>query len=238
MSQRKQHKASILVVDDEQIVHESVRRILEAEGYHVESAFRVDQAANKLLGSAYDFVLTDLMMPEGNGIDLVKTIAKDHPQTGVVIFTAFPAVDSAVESMKLGALDYLPKPFGPEDLLQVTTKALEKVAGAKSQLRNEETYIQAEKALAASLDLKELLNLICAHAVKLLNVKGSALLIFKPTKQALEIASSSGLSDDYLNKGVMDVSKSITDGFQLGKPVIVRDEEFRSQTSVSRASQK
>jgi YesN/AraC family two-component response regulator len=238
MSQPKKHKAKILVVDDEQIVHESVKRILEAEGYRVEDAFRVDQAAAKLRGTPYDLVLTDLMMPEGNGMELVKEIAEDHPGTGVVIFTAFPTVDSAVDSMKFGALDYLPKPFGPEDLLKVTTRALDKLAAAKHQLRYEETYLQAEKAFAASLDLRELFDLICAHAVKLLNVKGSALLIFKPAKKSLEIASASGLSENYLKKGAMDVSKSISDGFQAGKPVLVPDEEFETKLQYPKEARK
>ena len=111
-------KATILVIDDEQIVQESVRRILEEEGYEIDGAMRVDQALDLLARRAYDIVLTDLMMPDKSGMEAVQAVATNHPETGVVMFTGFATVDSAVESMKLGALDYLPKPFTPENSLK------------------------------------------------------------------------------------------------------------------------
>jgi DNA-binding NtrC family response regulator len=125
-----------------------------------------DQALD-LLAKGHDLVFADLMMPDRSGMDAVEAVARDHPHTGVVMFTGFATVDSAVASMKLGALDYLPKPFTPEELVQVTEKALDKTWKARRDREIEQTYAQAEKAIASSLDLKEILNLICASVVKL-----------------------------------------------------------------------
>ena len=73
MNSRSRPKTAVLVIDDEQIVHDSVRRILEQEGYLVDGAFRVDQALEKLAKQPYDLVLTDLMMPDRSGMEVVET---------------------------------------------------------------------------------------------------------------------------------------------------------------------
>src|SRR5512139_2726159 len=221
MNSRGRAKAAILVIDDEQIVHDSVRRILEQEGYLVDGAFRVDQALEKLAKQPYDLVLTDLMMPDRSGMEVVQAVARDHPNTGLVMFTGFATVDSAVQSMKLGALDYLPKPFTPDELLEVLDRALKKTRKSRQDREIEQTYGEAEKALRSSLDLKEILNLICASVVRLFGVKGSAVLMLRKKDNMLEIASSSGLSEEYLRKGILDSTKSIPEGLETGRPVFI-----------------
>jgi CheY-like chemotaxis protein len=226
MNDLGRQKASILVVDDEQIVHESVRRILEEEGYRVDGALRVDQALEKLASQSYDIMLTDLMMPERSGMEAVEAVAKDHPETGVVVFTGFATVDTAVQSMKLGALDYLPKPFTPDELIQVTKRAYDKIIKFRRDREIEKTYSEAEKALTSSLDLKEILNLICESVVRLFKVKGSAVMMVRQKDQTLEFAASAGLSDEYIQKGVLASAKSITDVYKSGEPVYVDESQF------------
>jgi len=226
MSAGKKPKATILVIDDEQIVHESVRRVLEDAGYAVDSALRVDQALSMVSESSYDVVLTDLMVPDRSGMDAVEVIVRDHPDTGVVMFTGFATVDSAIKSMKLGALDYLPKPFTPAELLQVVERALAKTIKARRDREIERTYATAEKAIKSSLDLKELLNLIGASVVGLLKVKGSAVFLYKKAEEALELASSYGLSDEYLQKGGLLSEKSISAVLNSVKPIVVQQEDF------------
>ena len=228
MNARGKPKARVLVVDDEQIVHESIQRILEEEGYRIVKALRVDQALEKLRTERFDLALTDLMMPERNGMEVVEAIAKNHPDIGVVMFTGFATVDSAVESMKLGALDYLPKPFTPEELLEVTNRALGKVIKLRRDREIERTYADAENALRSSLDLKEVLNLICSSVVKLFRAKGSAVFVFRKRDEALELASSCGLSEDYAKKGVIEANKSISEMLRSGKPVTVEEADFPS----------
>jgi CheY-like chemotaxis protein len=238
MNERGKPKATILVIDDEQIVHESVQRILVEEGYDVEGAFRVDQALDLLAKESYDLVLTDLMMPDRSGMDAIEAVARDHPNTGVVVFTGFATADSAVAAMKLGALDYLPKPFTPEELVQAIERALEKTWQVRRDREIELTYAEAEKTIASSLDLKKLLGLICASVVKLLGVKGSALLMYRKKDQVLETASSFGLTDEYLQKGLLDSAKSIPEVLQSGKPVLIDASEFDAKLHYPDAARK
>ncbi len=221
-------KATILVIDDEQIVQESVRRILEEEGYEIDGAMRVDQALDLLARNPYDVVLTDLMMPDKSGMEAVQAVAENHPDTGVVMFTGFATVDSAVESMKLGALDYLPKPFTPEELLEVTERALGKVRKKRRDKEIEKLYSDAEKAIKSSLDLKEVLRLICTSVVGLFKVKGASLLIHRKNDQVLEMASYCGLSDEYVGKGTLDSEKSVSEIFQSEKAVLIEEVDFDS----------
>jgi len=226
MNVRGKPKAAILVIDDEQIVHESVQRILEEEGYLIEGALRVDQALEMLAERTYDLVLTDLMMPDRNGMEVIETVARDHPEIGVVMFTGFATVESAVQSMKLGALDYLPKPFTPQELVDVIKISLEKTWKARRDREIEMTYAEAEKALSASLDLKEILNLICTSVVRLLNVKGAALHMYRPKDKILELASECGLSEAYVKKGPITGDRSIAQVLETGKPVLVESQDF------------
>jgi len=238
MSASQDPKASVLVIDDEKIVHESVGRILEGEGFQVDGALRVDEALKKLSERSYDVVLTDLMMPDDSGMKAVEAVARDHPGTGVVMFTGFATVESAVESMKLGALDYLPKPFTPDELLEVTEKALAKTYKARRDIEIEKTYAEAEKAMSSSLDLKELLGLICSSVVSLFRLRGSALYMHKKKEQGLEMITSRGLSEEYLGKGELTAAKSLPEVLETGETVFIDESEFDSTLQYPDAARK
>ncbi|MGB9629808.1 MAG: sigma-54-dependent transcriptional regulator, partial [Thermodesulfobacteriota bacterium] len=115
----------ILVVDDEEIVCESCKRILEEEGYEVEIALSGEEALHKMKENSYDIVITDLKMPGMDGMEVLKNIRKDYPDTIVIMITGFATVETAVESMKLGAFDYIPKPFTPDEVSIVVKKAID-----------------------------------------------------------------------------------------------------------------
>ena len=229
MSAQGKPKAMILVIDDEMIVHQSISRILEAEGYRVDGVLRVDEALERLKKTPYDLVLTDLMIPEKSGMEAVKVIARDYPDMGVVMFTGFPTVDSAVESMKLGSLDYLPKPFTPDELQAVVDRSLERIHKMRRERELEDQYTEAEKAIQSSLELKEILNSINENVVRLFKVKGSSLLMLSKKNQTLQLASSTGLSETYLQKGIIDATKSVPEVLQSSEPVVVQADQFESR---------
>jgi DNA-binding response OmpR family regulator len=116
----------ILVVDDEITVCESIKKILTRQGYSVDNTLNAEDAMKKINESAYDLVITDLMMPNTNGLELLQLIKDYYPELEVVVVTGFATIDSAVKATKLGASDYIPKPFTPDELMKVTKKALEK----------------------------------------------------------------------------------------------------------------
>ena len=107
---------SVLVIDDERTLRESCRSLLESEGYRVEATGRGDEALTMIRKRPYDIVLTDLYMSEVTGLDLVQACVETHPGTIVIVMTGNPSIASNVEALKLGAWDYLPKPFSATHL--------------------------------------------------------------------------------------------------------------------------
>jgi NADH:ubiquinone oxidoreductase subunit E len=115
---------NVLVVDDELVVVKSCERILTSEGYIVKTASNGQDAINILQKEDYDLVITDLKMPEVDGIDLIKWVRGSKPQTGVVVITGYPSQETIQDALNLGIVDYLPKPFTPAILTDVTSKAM------------------------------------------------------------------------------------------------------------------
>jgi two-component system response regulator HydG len=115
-------KLKIMIVDDEMIVRESFRHWFEKIGHEVDTAASGPDALKKLDKTAFDLLFVDIKMPGMNGIDLLQRIKADYPDTTVVIITAYGSIETAVTAMKLGASDYLLKPFKPDHLTLVMEK--------------------------------------------------------------------------------------------------------------------
>lgn len=118
-------KNKILVIDDEDIVLMSCRRALTPEGYDVKTVRSGEDGLQMLAGEeAYDLVLTDLKMPGIDGIEVLRIVKEKWPHIKVVIITGYQTVESAVKAVKLGAYDYIEKPFTPEQILLAVRNAL------------------------------------------------------------------------------------------------------------------
>ena len=115
----------ILVIDDEAIVRTSCSRTLVPEGYEVVLAQNGSDGLRFLDEGRFDLVLTDLKMPDMDGIEVLRTIKEKWPQTEVIIITGYQTVETAVRSIKLGAFDYIEKPFTPDTLTAAVGKVFE-----------------------------------------------------------------------------------------------------------------
>lgn len=113
----------ILVVDDEPIVIKSAERVLRAEGYGVDGVLNGQEAIRRMEQNKYGLVLTDLRMPEMDGISLIRWMREFRSSTGIVVITGFPSQETIREALDLGIIDYVPKPFTPEVLKDVTQRA-------------------------------------------------------------------------------------------------------------------
>ena len=118
--------AKILVVDDEINIREALATILEAEGYEVHAAASADEGISKLGEDFFQVVISDMRMDGGSGMDLLRWIRTNCPETEIILLTAYGSVENAVEAMKLGAYDYLSKPVDRRRLSLLIGKALEK----------------------------------------------------------------------------------------------------------------
>ncbi len=119
-------KATILVVDDEESIRDIVSRRLEEEGYTCVTAADGKEALWKSFMQDFDLVLSDIKMPGMSGMEVLSQMINDHPDTGVVMITAISETQTAVEAMKIGAYDFVTKPFNLEDLLMRVQRALER----------------------------------------------------------------------------------------------------------------
>jgi len=117
-------KAKILAVDDEAVILDSFRRILVIAGYSVDTVESGKEAIGLIRKNDYDFVFTDLKMPEMDGVDVVKAVKHLRPDIDVIMITGYATIESAVEVMKFGAMDYVQKPFTAEELTDFVDKSL------------------------------------------------------------------------------------------------------------------
>ena len=144
-------KIKVLVVDDEEIVRESLAGWLEKDGYTLQMAPGGQEAIDALKREPYSILLADLKMPGVDGLQVLEEAKRLQPEVVVVIMTAYATVDTAVSAMKLGAYDYLVKPFDPEEL----SLMLEKIVSQQS-LRHENEVLR--KALKREWGFHDLLS--------------------------------------------------------------------------------
>ena len=114
---------NILVIDDEVAVNNNIRKILVKNGYHVDQAVTKDEALDKIQDRPYKLILLDLKIPGVRGLELLNAIRDKNPEAKVIIITGYASIETAVESARQGAIDYLPKPFTPDEIRSVTESA-------------------------------------------------------------------------------------------------------------------
>jgi signal transduction histidine kinase len=147
----------ILIVDDERGLREGCRRALARYGYPVDVATTGQEGLVMVREGRYGLVLIDVMMPDISGIELLATIQEQDPEIVCIIITGYATIELAIESMKLGAYDFLAKPFSDDNLLLVVQKALEKRRLAQRARRLEQAEEEAER-LTRERDLLEELD--------------------------------------------------------------------------------
>jgi CheY-like chemotaxis protein len=117
-------KARILCVDDEEVILSSFRKILVLDGYSVDTVESGQEALGLVQSHHYDFVFTDLKMPRMDGVEVTKGVKHLRPDIDVIIITGYATVETAVETMRVGAMDYVQKPFTEDELLAFVKKSL------------------------------------------------------------------------------------------------------------------
>lgn len=139
---------NILVVDDEAVIREGLSRILEGSGYQVETAKSGIVAIPLLQKQEFDLIITDLKMPGMSGFEVLDTVKTLQPGVPVIMITGFATVETAVEAMRRGTVDYLVKPFAPDQILEKVKLALE-----QRKLAPEDLYLKNELECHQGFDL-------------------------------------------------------------------------------------
>jgi DNA-binding NtrC family response regulator len=156
-------KRRVLIVEDDEVFLRPLRRALELGGFEVLTAGSGEEALDLLKGEDVDLVLTDQRLPGMDGVAVVRRLKADRPEVAVVVMTAFGTIGAAVEATRLGAEDYLVKPFEPDEILLVLRRALEfqelKTQRRASLTRNQERFTLAN-VVARSPRMLEVLALL------------------------------------------------------------------------------
>lgn len=145
----------MLVIDDESIVLDSCRKIFSPEGYEVVTTDSPKEGLQLIDDSQFDVILVDWNMPEFDGMDVISEIDKRSPESSVVMISGYPSVERATEAMKRGALDFVSKPFSPDEIKAAVKKAERlKIEQEKKSLGKIESYVKSIDFPTPSLDDK------------------------------------------------------------------------------------
>ncbi len=180
--------AYVLLVDDEKTVRSTLSLFLQKSGYKVDEAANGEEAVEKLKVTFYDLIITDLKMKPMGGLEVLQTVKKLNPLTEVVVMTAYGTVESGVEAMKLGAYDYIQKPFDRDEFLIVVNKALERreLLVEVEQLQDElEDKYKFENIIGNSNEMRNVFSMVTKVA---------------PTDSTILISGESGTGKELIAK--------------------------------------
>ncbi|MCB0287069.1 MAG: sigma-54-dependent Fis family transcriptional regulator, partial [Calditrichaeota bacterium] len=153
----------ILIVDDEPSVCNSLGEWFLEDGFNVETAQSGEIALQKMHGNTFDIILLDIKMPGMDGITLQKKIREIDPNIIVIIMTAFASVETAVEALKLGAFDYITKPFDPDDLSRLVRNAIKQkdLSDENVQLKDQITELRGMDEIVGTSDkIREVMEMV------------------------------------------------------------------------------
>ena len=186
--------ADILLVDDEPAARTTLAILVRKQGHRVTQVAGVQAAGKALAETTFDLVITDLRMPDGDGLDVLRTAKAQAPETAVILLTAYAGWESAKEAMRLGAFDYFEKGKDPDDLLHRIAKALAK-KGLRRENENLRRQVRERYSLpgiiAQSREMQRVLELVMRVA---------------PTEATVLIQGESGTGKEVIAKAIHHAS--------------------------------
>jgi DNA-binding NtrC family response regulator len=191
----KMKSVRILVIDDERAICDGCRLVLSDEGYSVDTSQTGRKGLDLLLGGDYDLTLLDMKLPDIQGMEIIQALKREQPGIYVIVMTGYSSVENAVEAMKLGAFDYLSKPFADDELLIAVEKAIE-----NKRLKDENRYLRQQ--LVDRVDFRDIIG-ENPHILKLFEeIKKVA-----PTDSTVLICGETGTGKELFAKAIHAQSK-------------------------------
>jgi len=213
----------ILVVDDDPNIREACMEYLQMNGYSVDESKNGEECLRQLKQNYYQIILTDLMMPGIDGMGVLKAVKKEYPQSDVIIMTAYGTIENAVEAMKLGAYDYITKPFKIDELGILINRCLEKqrLAREVDELKEVVNLYEVSKAISSLMDLDQLLSRIIKVATDTLGADGGSIMLFDKETGKLIVKAASGRREDMVMGKKLDIGERVA-GYAAEKSEIVK----------------
>jgi signal transduction histidine kinase len=212
--------SKILTVDDDPNVQKLLYVALSHLGCEIKAASDADGAFDAIRAEPFDVVLLDYMLPGLNGIDILRKIREQGFEVEVIMVTAYASLESAVEALRLGAYDYITKPFQIDSIQSTVRRALEK------QLLQTRFAALSDigQAITSTLDLQESLTLIAEHTIELLNVEAASVVLHDGDRDDLWFAAGAGEASDTLIGRRLEMGQGIMGWVvQSGEAALVSD---------------
>ncbi|MDO5577603.1 MAG: response regulator, partial [Fibrobacter sp.] len=215
----------ILIVDDEAAICKILEQYLKKRGYTISSVQSVEQAFEIIDKERIDLVVTDIKMPGLSGVDLLKMVKKKNPTIPVLMTTGFPTLDTAIEALKLGAYDYLTKPFRLEEIGEKIRRAIiSKQMEEESLLFSKLISLhEVTKVLTSTLDIAELDKKFLNYSIQMSKSDGGALLINDSDSDSVsklsisEVGGNVGRSS-WTNPAFINASRLV---LSRGEPIVI-----------------
>jgi response regulator RpfG family c-di-GMP phosphodiesterase len=231
MEDTRNDDVHILIVDDEKSICDIVGQFLRMKGYSVTVASSAEAAIDIIRDNSIDLVLSDIKMPGMSGVDLLKWVREFNRSLPVIITTGFPTLDTAIEALKLGAFDYLTKPFHLEEIAEKIKRAL-----VNKQLEEENLLFsklvslhEVTKILASTYQLAELNRKILDFSAKIAKADGGCLMLFDDDEALLIAGCSEGFPCEFWQQNVfVTVSRWVSQNqepvvLELSQPPVLKE---------------
>nr|WP_298996770.1 sigma-54 dependent transcriptional regulator [uncultured Allomuricauda sp.] len=192
----------ILIVEDDTAFSQMLSRFLTKHRFAVTATVTLKEAISQIKGTFFDIILSDVRLPEGDGVSLLSTIKKESPQTQIIMMTGYAEVQTAVKAMKKGAFDYISKPFTPESILQIINDALTK----KESDSIEEEDKRVTKAASSKTDF------ILGDSEKTIKLQHHVQLV-APTDMSVLLIGESGTGKEVTARAIHNMSSRKTKKF-------------------------
>jgi signal transduction histidine kinase/FixJ family two-component response regulator/putative methionine-R-sulfoxide reductase with GAF domain len=233
----------IIIIDDEKRMCDSLTALLEGEGYQVESFQQSPQAVEVIRGGKVDLVITDIKMPQMDGLEILRVVKEVDEDIPVILMTGYASLDTAVDAIARGAYDYLMKPVEFTSLELAVKRALEKRRSGLARLRLLEelklsnlilqrrigelnALYEAGKSIGSSANLAELLRQLVVLASTVTEAKTGSIMLLDERKEFLTIEAAIGLDREVIKNTRLPIGASIA-GYvaKTGEAIIVDDVE-------------
>ncbi len=206
----------LLVVEDDSLVRNVCVRLLRMRHYHVDAVEHGIQALDQLAKSRYDIVLTDLSMPQMNGLALTHEIRDRYPDVDTIMITAFGSIESAKQALKMGAFDYLTKPLEPDELERTIKTCLEvrelrALRAETEKLTEMVALMKLSRTITSTLDVATQVEEFVAQLWSRFRPTGISLSLLDPEDRALRLLAQRGLAGPILPGQETVIEREIVD---------------------------
>ena len=226
---------SILIIEDEESLCQILTDILKTEGYEITQAGSGSEAISKSKETSFNLVLSDINLPDGDGLEILGRIKEDNEDICAIIMTGYASVKTAVAAIEKGVYDYLTKPLDMRRLKDVIAKGLERqrlqtenkdlLKRLKYENEKLETILQVEEGASTILNLNELAQFVIDKIGQVIACKRASLMVVEENEY-LVIKAARGLSDEIIKNTRIKIGEGISGSVaQSGKPLLVENIE-------------